>query len=249
MAVSYAESIKPFYSSGYAELTEAEIEAREKYGIELEFPVSYETDVDLMELDDKYTWDIRYYFSGNIREHIMPSGRSYGGKSMTFRRLFLILVAMNNGVDFIQEYINKELPYSYPGERLREFLDYSMDVAESRFAQELVTLRRTKRGKVDRRQRGKLKALADYSASIDTEVAEMGEEVSRIIKEDIEARFITGQMQFNPSGLSLATQNRREWAGLLKEPRYYASGQFINDLHIICKLEKKEWLTDINILE
>lgn len=249
MKVSYAESIQEFYSGGYAELTDEEIEAENKYGIKLQFPVAYEADADLMELEDKYTWDIRYYFSGNVRNHIMPSGRSYGGKDMTFRRLFLILVNMNNGVDFIQEYINKELPYSYPGERLREYLDHAMDVAESRYAQELVTLRRTKSGKIDRRQRGKIKQLADYSASLDSEVAEMGEEVARIIKEDIEARFITGQMNFNPSGLSLATQDRREWAGLLREPRYYASGQFIDDLHIVCKLEKKEWLTDTNILE
>ena len=63
--IPYAESITQFYSGGYAELTDEERFAEDRYGITLVFPESYETEPDFEQIQDKFKWDIRYFFTGN----------------------------------------------------------------------------------------------------------------------------------------------------------------------------------------
>lgn len=208
-------------------------------------PRRYEVDVDFEELKNDYDWQITYKFPARARNNIMPNG-VYGKANMTFRRLYLELVKLNRGVSFIDDYIEHVMPYSDVGARIREYLAEIKEAAEMEWQQQVLKIRRTKSGRLDRRYKVGLRRLVELRAFTNSQVKAQGAFLARLIKQDLIGALATGRVPLSPALVSHKTQQMRMEAGLNPTPRFYASGQFINSIQFYVRLEKKKtWQTDI----
>lgn len=208
-------------------------------------PRRYEVDVDFEGLRDDYEWQITYKFPARRRDNIMPRG-VYGRANMTYRRLYLELVKLNRGVSFVDDYLKNVMPYSAVGERLQLYLKRVKESAEAEWSQLYGSVRRTKRGCLDRRYRVGIRRLMQLKAFTDSAVREQGAEIARLLKSDLVGALASGRVPLSPQLVSQKTQRLRMEAGLNPTPRFYASGRFINSIQFYVRLEKRgNWNTDI----
>lgn len=215
----------------------------EQDSLPLVIPRRYEADVELPQASESFDWQVTYKFPSSRRMNRFASG-TYGGKNMTFRRLYTVLTHLNGGVSFIDDYITNVLPYSAAGQELDEYLADVKAKADAEFEQMYEEApKRKKDGGVYKRWLPKLYAL---KAATDSAVKEKGAEVASRIKEDLVGALRDGRVPLSPSVVSADTARKRVAAGLRPEPRFYASGQFINSILVYCRIARRgEWAADI----
>lgn len=222
---------------------------------------------DLLDFSDDFEWQITYSFPATFRNpYETPSGIRYGGRNVTFRRLYLILCEhFNEGIYFVDEYFDKVYPYtikSQVDEYLSEVKDFLMQEAEAliksaneqNMEEGLRELKITKKGTLSK-SASKInihgyEALAKYRAFAETWEDKYGDQVANIIRNHIIQCVTTGQLpcQF-VNAPSKSTIKKRLQAGLKPMPWFSATKQLINSLRLYVKIGGKgTWETESGLL-
>lgn len=189
-----------------------------------------------------YKWNIRYHFSNGIRDNSAPKG-TYGSKNVTFQSLFKILIKLNGGVNFIDNYINTILPDTELGKEMEEWLN---DLANET-KEEYDRLHKTKAGNIDRRYTRGIRTFVKFMHDNESAYGSLGKNFSKEIKQDIVTKLSYGELQLTPNWNTFETKVRRLKAGLPVKPRFFATEQFINNISLTCSLEREGdiWNQDI----
>lgn len=202
------------------------------------------------EVDFKLEWK----FTDNIRNNRFEGGK-YGSPNMPFSRLYEVLIAQNNGVDFISRYFDFVYPKTYTKETVDKHFEKIKEIVEKvkplkkdykeEFTEQLKDMKFTKEGKLDKRHKVKIRELTEiidyYYNSIKEEEKRLDtRKISWLVKNDIKRKAKAGQVPLVSKYLQPSTMKRREKVGLPANPKFYASGQFIDNIIIKVKLGEKK---------
>lgn len=207
------------------------------------------------EISTDFEWQITYRFTDEMRNpYATPNGIKYGGKHITFRRLYLILCErFNGGRFFIDEYFDTVYPYS----RAKEEVDSSLNDLKKQIistAESVIGKNRIAEstGKLDRRIKGwqNLSSELNVLAGLAREQEELrGESLAKIVKSDIIKTIETGELPCQMFSVSLETAKKRKRAGLEIEPRFAATNQLIRHIQLFVDIGgHKKWDTKQGIL-
>lgn len=198
---------------------------------------------------DDFSWQITYKFPDTLRDNVTSAGKKYGGNTVTYRRLYLILCEhFNDGEFFVDEYFNSVYPDTLKPEVDARLDDIKSDLiasAEEELSDAVVTKEGTfdKRYKVNRGMSERLNAWESFAADWeDTE----GEEIAALIKEDIIDSLMTGRIPLNHINAD-STKIKRYRAGLSDEPEFFAMGELIEHIQLFVKIRGKGWKTSQGI--
>lgn len=181
-------------------------------------------------------WGITYSFPDDLHNNITPNGTIYGGNTVTYRRLYLILCEhFNNKEYFVDTYFKEVYPYT-----MKEEVDVALQTVkdELRMYKYDVVLEGavlTKKGNLDRRYKQNIpynKALQEYETFKENWEDEKGEELASLIAEDIKASLANGMIRLNLTSLEESTQRKRIRAGYDPNTVFYAMGDLIDHIQI-----------------
>lgn len=221
---------------------------------------------DLIDFSNDFEWQITYAFPATLRNPKTATGATYGGKHVTFRRLYLILCEhFNGGEYFIDTYFDSVYPYTVKSivdeklsvvkQELVELADSTIEeLNEINVEEGLGEVEINKDGSLSmsakRRNKRAYKALDEYETFAQAWEENEGEEVARLIKEDIISCVTSGQLpcQF-ASAPADNTMKRRLEAGLSPTPLFSATEQLIRSLQLYVKIGgNKKWQTQSGLL-
>lgn len=203
--------------------------------------------------DADFNWQITYSFPSDLHNNVTELGRKYGGETVTYRRLYLILCeAFNGGEFFVDEYFNSVYPKSWVKERVDvelnnlkdELTYYASDLFEG-----AVT---TRKGELDKRysvvNRGMKTRIREWRAFARQWEEEKGEELAEIVAEDIKRALEVGEIPLNMK-LSERTKKLRRYAGLNDTTVFYATGDLIDHIQLFVKIGGTgKWKTEQGLL-
>ena len=190
---------------------------------------------------EDFDWQITYNFPDEIHPNITPISKAYGAKNMTYRRLYLILCERFNGhVYFIDNYFET----IYPSSWVKEEVDVALHNAKDELIYYLEDLTEgakiTKRGALDKRQRGYgnyAEALNDWSDYAREWEDGVGADLAEKITYDIQTRLENGELGLIKTGLETSTKGRRRYAGVPTDDTvFYAMGSLIESLQLEVKI-------------
>ena len=182
-----------------------------------------------------------YSFPSDVRDNKAPRG-TYGGKGVTFKRLYRILCdKFNDGKSFIDDYFDTVYPYTVKDEvdlELDAYKDEINSIYDSMFSDVVYT----KSGRPDRRykvNRGIEAKYAQYEQYKEFYTERYGRDIALTIKRDIKDCMQSGQLIL-AGAISHknkeVTRDKRRRAGLSKTPEFYATHQLIDSLQIHVKI-------------
>lgn len=203
--------------------------------------------------DADFNWQITYSFPSDLHNNVTELGRKYGGETVTYRRLYLILCeAFNGGEFFVDEYFNSVYPKSWVKERVDvelnnlkdELTYYASDLLEGAVA--------TRKGELDKRysvvNRGMKTRIREWKAFARQWEEEKGEELAEIVAEDIKRALEVGEIPLNMK-LSERTKKLRRYAGLNDTTVFYATGDLIDHIQLFVKIGGTgKWKTEQGLL-
>lgn len=200
---------------------------------------------------DDFDWQITYSFPNTLRNPKTSAG-VYGGKHVTFRRLYLILCEhFNGGRFFIDDYFNDVYPHTVKPEvdlQLDKIKNTLLEYADVTFEGAVAT----KSGDFDRRykaNRGMRAKKKRYEAFAQAWEESYGSYLASIIKDDIINCLMSGQIPLQFVGNATSTKKARIRAGLSAEPRFFATAQLIESIQLYVKIGgNKQWRTKQGIL-
>lgn len=182
-----------------------------------------------------------YSFPSEIRDNKAPRG-TYGGKNVTFKKLYRILCdRFNGGKPFIDDYFDTVYPNTVKDEvdlALDTYKEEVYSMYESMFSDTVYT----KSGMPDRRykvNRGFEVRYAQYEQFKESYAERYGRDIALTIKRDIKECMRSGQLVLERvinHRNKPATLARRKRAGLPKTPEFYATHQLIDSLQIYVKI-------------
>ena len=181
-------------------------------------------------------WKITYSFPEELHSNISPNGEVYGGNTVTYRRLYLILCErFNNKEYFVDTYFKEVYPYT-----IKEEVDVALQTVkdELRMYKYDVVLDGavlTRKGELNKRYRKQnapyYKALRDYETFKENWEDEKGEELAELIAEDIKHSLASGVIRLNDIHTA-GTQKARVRAGYDPDTVFYAMGDLIDNIQI-----------------
>lgn len=200
-----------------------------------------------------FDWQITYSFPSDLHNNVTELGRKYGGETVTYRRLYLILCeAFNGGEFFVDEYFNSVYPKSWVKERVDvelnnlkdELTYYASDLLEGAVA--------TRKGELDKRysvaNRGMKTRIREWKAFARQWEEEKGEELAFYVAEDIKRALEVGEIPLNRK-LSERTKKLRRYAGLNDTTVFYATGDLIDHIQLFVKIGGTgKWKTEQGLL-
>lgn len=200
-----------------------------------------------------FRWRVTYDFPAEVRDNSTPSGKAYGGKGMTYRRLYLILnERFFGGRPFLDTYFDTVFPGSWLEDYTEELLESIREEVTAGAEEALGRTRLTREGRLDRRYSdtyGARKRLDEYTRKARAWEQAQGIELARLFKEDIKGALASGQLPVQASGPRPETAKRRASAGLPEEPLLYATGRLIDSVRLYVDLEgDRTWRTRQGIL-
>ena len=221
---------------------------------------------DIIDFSDDFEWHITYAFPTTLRNPETKNGATYGGRNVTFRRLYLILCEhFNGGNYFVDEYFDSVYPFTVKSnvdEKLYSIKKELTDVADYMFnevnelneEEGLEGIKVNKDGTLSKsasvRNKRAYKALDEYEKFAQEWENNEGEEVARIIKEDIISCITSGQLpcQFISEPAN-STKMKRLHAGLAPTPMFSATEQLINSIQLYVKIGGNgKWLTQSGLV-
>lgn len=222
-------------------------------------------DKDLPDISDDFNWQITYAFPATLRNPKTASGATYGGKHVTFRRLYLILCEhFNGGEYFIDTYFDSVYPYtvkpiideklSVVKQELIELADSTIEELNEINAEEgLEEVKINKDGTLSRsakrRNKRAYKALEEYETFAQAWEDSEGEEVASLVKEDIISCVTSGQLPCQFTSPAQSTMRKRLSAGLGGVPLFSATEQLINSIQLFVKIGgNEEWRTQSGLV-
>jgi hypothetical protein len=182
-----------------------------------------------------------YSFPSEIRDNKAPRG-TYGGKGVTFRRLYRILCdRFNGGKSFIDDYFDTVYPNTVKDEvdlALDAYKEEVYAMYDSMFSDTVYT----KSGMPDRRykvNRGFETKYAQYEQFKEFYAERYGRDIALTIKRDIKECMRSGQLVLerviNHRNKPVTLAKRRR-ARLPKTPEFYATHRLIDSLQIHVKI-------------
>ena len=221
---------------------------------------------DLIDFSDDFEWQITYAFPATLRNPETKNGATYGGRNVTFRRLYLILCEhFNGGNYFVDEYFDSVYPFTVKSsvdeklssvkEELTDVADYMFnEVNELNEEEGLEGIKVNKDGTLSKsasvRNRRAYKALDEYEKFAQEWEDNEGEEVARMIKEDLISCVTSGQLpcQFISEPAN-STKMKRLQAGLAPTPMFSATEQLINSIQLYVKIGgNRKWQTQSGLV-
>ena len=181
-------------------------------------------------------WKIPYNFPDTLHNNISPNGRVYGGNTVTYRRLYLILCEKFNAKEyFVDTYFREVYPYTIKEEvdvalqTVKDELDmYKYDVV-------LEGAVLTKKGELNKRYSKQnapyYEALREYESFKESWEDDKGEELAELIAEDIKHSLANGMIRLNNIH-AYSTEKKRIKAGYDPETVFYAMGDLIDNIQI-----------------
>lgn len=220
---------------------------------------------DLPDISDDFDWQITYAFPVIRRNPKTASGAIYGGKHVTFRRLYLILCEhFNGGEYFIDTYFDSVYPYtvkpiideklSVVKQELIELADSTIEeLNEINTEEGLEEVKINKDGSLSRsaksRNKRAYKALEEYETFAQAWEDSEGEEVASLVKEDIISCVTSGQLPCQFTSPAKSTMRKRLSAGLGGVPLFSATEQLINSIQLFVKIGGNgEWRTQSGLV-
>lgn len=204
-----------------------------------------------IDFSDDFQWQITYSFPSTLRSNITSTGVEYGGRTVTYRRLYLILCEhFNGGVYFIDDYFRNIYPST-----VKKDVDKKLEKLKSTLVNlataTLGEARADSRGNLDRRykvNRGKKALLNGYEAFAEAWEDSEGIIVASMIKTDIIDCLMTGRIPLKHMD-KVSTMRVRMKAGLSAQPTFFATARLIESLQLFVKLGGNgEWRTEQGIL-
>ena len=185
-------------------------------------------------------WKITYNFPDELHNNISPLGKVYGGATVTYRRLYLILCErFNNREYFVDTYFRDVYPNT-----LKELVDVELQTVkdELEMYKTQVVLngdKLTKSGQLDKRYSRQNapyhKALRDYNSFKEAWEDDKGEELADLIADDIKRALANGEIPLNREH-TVKTEKKRIQAGYTADPVFYAMGDLIDHIQIYVKI-------------
>lgn len=207
----------------------------------------YEVDTDITSLLEDFTWNITYKFTDDIRINRFMK-KKYGEDGMSFKELYHMLCKYyNKGHLFIDDYFETVYPYTMK-DNVDAFLLVLKEEITAEYDAMLEQSVYTRKGKLDRRYKINLRKLAEFRAFSSERVREEGRYLTEITREDIISCLSAGIIPLHPNVLSDETIRKRMSVGLPKEPKFFASGQLINNIVLCFRLEKQAWETKLGLM-
>lgn len=219
------------------------ISEEENFGLEI--PRRYQNDsksksYDLTSLKDDYEWQVTYKFTSDFRPNYF-NGKKYGADNMTYRRLYEILCKrFNNGVYFIDTYFNDVYPYTFKKD-IDNYLNDLKERAMKDYVEMTEGVRLNAEGLIDKRYSSVYRGLGQFDSFLDSEVESEGETFAKLIKADIVRALEMGRIPLADPFVSSKTVMKRMETGLPPFPKFFASGEFINNVIVFCRLRRKQW--------
>ena len=181
-------------------------------------------------------WKITYNFPEELHNNISPLGKIYGGNTVTYRRLYLILCERFNDKEyFVDTYFRDVYPNT-----IKETVDVELQTVkdELEMYRNYVVLNGavvTRTGQLDKRYRKKnapyYKALQQYQTFKEEWEDNKGDELADLIAEDIKNCLASGQIPLNAKH-TISTDRKRKWAGYDPDTVFYAMGDLIDHIQI-----------------
>ena len=206
----------------------------------------------LPDISDDFDWQITYNFPDTLHNNKSPIGATYGGKQVTYRRLYLILCEhFNYGEYFIDTYFDTVYPYTVKPDIDMELNKIKSDLVA--YAEEYVLDGAvvTKSGNLDKRYKVNKevkKRLKDYKQFASEWEESHGEELADKIKKDIIRALEVGEIPLDCS-LSEGTLKARKLAGIASTETFFAMGDLIEHINLYVRIGgNKKWRTKQGIL-
>lgn len=203
--------------------------------------------------DADFNWQITYSFPSDLHNNATELGRKYGGETVTYRRLYLILCeAFNGGEFFVDEYFNSVYPKSWVKERVDVELNNLKDELTYYASDLLEGAVTTRKGELDKRysvvNRGMKTRIREWKSFARQWEEEKGEELAEIVAEDIKRALEVGEIPLNMK-LSERTKKLRRYAGLNDTTVFYATGDLIDHIQLFVKIGGTgKWKTEQGLL-
>ena len=185
-------------------------------------------------------WKITYNFPDELHNNVSPLGKIYGGNTVTYRRLYLILCERFNKKEyFVDTYFRDVYPHT-----VKEEVDVALQTVkdELRMYKYDVVLDGailTKKGELNKRYKKQnaryYRALAEYETFKENWEDEKGEELAELIAEDIKGCLASGVIPLNATHAE-STEKKRIWAGYDPDTVFYALGDLIDHIQIYVKV-------------
>ena len=199
---------------------------------------------ELVDFTPDFDWQITYSFPDTLHNNISPLDKVYGGATVTYRRLYLILCERFNEKEyFVDTYFRDVYPQTVKEEvdvylnNVKDELDmYLYDVV-------LDGAKLTKRGRLSKAKRYAkqnapyVKALERYRKFADKWEDTKGNEVAEIIAEDIKRALELGEIPLNNIH-TVKTQKKRVQAGYDPDTVFYAFGDLIDHIQLYVKIRR-----------
>lgn len=186
------------------------------------------------------TWQITYNFPDTLHRNVSPLGKTYGGNTVTYRRLYLILCERFNLKEyFVDTYFRDVYPHTVKEEVDVELQSLKDELLMYRNHVVLAGAKLTKNGELDRRYKKVnapyLNALRDYSQFKETWEDTKGDELADLIADDIKRSLEDGAIPLNNVHED-STKRKRVWAGYDPDTVFYAMGDLIDHIQIYVKV-------------
>ena len=204
---------------------------------------------DLIDFSDDFDWQITYKFPAEIHNDVSPLGKPYGGKHVTYRRLYLILCErLNNGEFFVDEYFNSVYPSSWVKEtvdvELNNLKDELVYYAEDLTEGAVITKRGTLSKRATKANRGMQARLNEWSAFAREWEERKGDELAELIKDDIIKSLANGEIPLHHV-MAESTRKKRIQVGYDEEPLFFAMGDLIEHIQLFVKIGGNgKWKTE-----
>lgn len=198
------------------------------------------TDVEGFDGNKKLDWKITYNFPDSFHNHISWNDHVYGGKTVTYRRLYLILCErFNKGVYFVDTYFNDVYPHT-----VKEEVDVKLQTMRDelelyRTGVVLAGAKLTKSGQLNKRYRKQnapyYQALRQYAVFKEQWEDRYGDEVAELIADDIKRSLESGIIPLNCTH-TRKTAKKRVQAGYDPDTVFYALGDLIDHIQLYVKI-------------
>lgn len=185
-------------------------------------------------------WKITYNFPDELHNNVSPLGKTYGGNTVTYRRLYLILCERFNAKEyFVDTYFRDVYPHTVKEEVDVELQTMKDELLMYRNHVVLAGAKLTKSGKLDNRFKKLnapyVSALQAYQTFKEEWEDNKGDYLAELIAEDIKGCLASGVIPLNASHAS-STEKKRIWAGYDPDTVFYALGDLIDHIQIYVKV-------------
>lgn len=197
---------------------------------------------EIVDFSSDFEWQITYNFPDTIHNNVSPLFKIYGGNTVTYRRLYLILCERFNDKEyFVDTYFRKVYPST-----IKEAVDVELQSIKDELDMYLYDVvledaKLTKSGKLDKRyskqNAGYQQRLNEYRSFADKWEDTKGEEIADMIAEDIRNALADGAIPLNNIHTA-KTKKKRIQAGYDPDTVFYAFGDLIDHIQLYVKIRR-----------